>query len=186
MRDVKAIQTKLFSLDILIGFCLFMGLCVGKLWFRQASVDELTWLLRPVVWCLKWFLYGTFAYVDGKGFVSDSLGILIHKGCSGFHFLCISLALAYFLSFPLPSKKRGKLWILLIATFSAYLLTILSNTTRILSGVAWLRLQTNMPSLQSFHFAHEMIGVVVYLSALILFSIGLQRFDDANRNHQSA
>lgn len=142
-----------------------------KLWFRDAGVEQLEWLLRPTVLLSEVLSQTPFTFERGVGYLDPTQTFQVVPACSGLNFFCIAVVSAV----ALFTKRVASQPLLVAASFAgAFALTVLANALRITVAMAvhlhhlsfgWL----TAPRL------HEAIGVVVYLSLLMLAAQGLQR-----------
>jgi exosortase K len=128
----------------------------GKQFYRDASADELQWLLAPVAKLVGWMTGARFVYDAELGWVSRDARFVIAPVCAGLNF-----ALAAFLALSLGwlramRRARDVAARLLGAAAIAYVATIAVDAVRIA-----LALETRADGT-----AHEALGVVVYLGAL--------------------
>lgn len=128
---------------------------------RSWSSDELHFLLYPVQWLVAVFTGQSSVYLVGEGY--QFTGFIIERSCAGVNFLVICWCTLAYLSIQnqqaWPIKIKALLWSIPLC----YGLCILANTFRILSALVLQRL----PGLHGPN-VHEALGVVVYLSVLLL------------------
>ncbi|MCK6508674.1 exosortase K [Myxococcota bacterium] len=163
-----------------------LGLCMalfffGKRWYQQAETSSLLWLLGPTTQALSWWSGKTYHFVVSEGFLREDGALLIHKNCSGFQFFLLALLVSWSsLLYHARSFRTGFVRFL-ISSCAAYLLTLLANTARILSAEHLAA----MPSIAS-HIAadtlHQSVGIFVYFSFLVLFSLCLWSVPDERPN----
>ena len=128
----------------------------GKQFYRDASPDQLQWLLAPVARLVGVVTRTPFTYDPGAGWISRDAMFVIAPVCAGLNF-----ALAAFLALSiawLPAMKSARMVLgrLAGALALAYLATIFVDTVRIaLTIVTGARGD-----------AHQALGIVVYLGAL--------------------
>jgi exosortase K len=131
-------------------------------WFQRGwDSDDLHFLLYPVQALVALFRGQASTYLAGEGYLFQ--GFLIEKSCAGLNFLVIVWAALAWLSFQneQPRFKQVSAWLWSIPL--GYGLCILANTFRILSALLLLR----VPGLHGPN-VHEALGVLVYLSILLL------------------
>ncbi|MCB9640148.1 MAG: exosortase K [Myxococcales bacterium] len=157
---------------LLFSFCLVF-FYLGKEWYRQASPSAMYWLLWPTSQLVSLFSGMGYLYQPLEGFLREDGAILIHKDCSGFNFFLMSLMVTFTFSFRSHLGARRIALLLLGGIFASYFATILANTSRILCATQLLS-----PAFSGFlspQLAHKSIGIFVYLSFLITFSLILWR-----------
>ena len=144
--------------------CLFALL---KLGYAHATSEGLLVLLAPTNYLVEVSLSSTSVFSASSGFVHPSLHISINKSCSGFNFwvlcwLMLSVAVIHY---------RLRLWpMLLMIPLVSYGLTLLVNTSRILTAV-WLR--GVLPSaVQQYSWLHQAEGALLYLFFLVMIYLG--------------
>jgi exosortase K len=139
-----------------------------KLFYTQADNSSLAFLLRPTSYSIELVTGSSSIFISERGFFHEDLNILIDKSCSGFNFwmLCFTL-----FSFTLIQSRSFKIkfFILPITLCITYILTLFTNTSRILMAI---RMQTSLHSL-SPNWSHEAQGSFVYVFFFILFYLTL-------------
>ncbi|MFN6177719.1 MAG: exosortase K [Flavobacteriales bacterium] len=164
MMDRQRLKT------LLMGGSLLAAAFALKWWYRTATVDDLELLLGPVAHLVALLGNTAFVEVAGEGYFFPDLNMVIDRSCSGTNFLVIATATFAFL--VLKSTNGGCLrpMLALLMLPAAYTLTVLTNTGRILSMVALQRLGHTPSAL-----LHEALGAAVFLIALILATLLLDR-----------
>ena len=152
---MKSKNTALFTLLALSPALLFKWLQ------RDWSSDEFHFLLYPVQWLVAVFTGQSSVYLPGEGY--QFTGFIIERSCAGVNFLVICWCTLAFLSIQNQHSRSIKIKALLWSIPLSYGLCILANTFRILSALVLQRL----PGLHGPN-VHEALGVVVYLSVLLL------------------
>lgn len=152
---MKSKQAFIFSLLAISPALLFKWLQ------RDWSSDELRFLLYPVQWFVAVFTGQSSIYLAGEGYQFS--GFIIEKSCAGVNFLVICWCTLTYLSIQNQHNQSIKIKALLWSIPLSYSLCILANTFRILSALVLQRL----PGLHGPN-VHEALGVVVYLSILLL------------------
>jgi len=128
---------------------------VGKQWYRDASANDLRWILAPTAQLVSWTTGHDFVYESGQGWLNTDVMFLIAPACAGVHF-----ALAALLALTLGSLAGMTSWQqtakrLALATLLAYAGTLVINTIRITVAV-----ETHRPDM------HRMQGILLYLVGL--------------------
>lgn len=149
-------------LQLILVWCLVIA---GKLWYRQASAEDLDFLLNPTANGASLVLSLPFE-ASRAGYISGQVGILISQECSGGNFLLIALLAGFFAL--LPSWGHSG-WLLPTAALLAYGLTLVANIARICCLVLVGSL-TPIPG-----WLHLCMGTAVYLSMLIPYSLLLSK-----------
>lgn len=135
-----------------------------KLFYIQADNSSLAFLLNPTSFSIELVTGSNSVFIPERGFFHKDLNILIDKSCSGFNFwmLCFTL-----FSFMIIQSRLFKMKFFILPTilFITYLLTLLTNTSRILIAI---QMQTSLSALSS-KTTHEAQGSFVYVFFFILF-----------------
>ena len=136
-----------------------------------ADNSHLAFMLNPISIAIEQMTGSSPIFIPEKGFFYPSLNILIDKSCSGFNFwmLCFTL-----FSFHLIQNRKSNPNFLYLPflLFITYLITLLTNTSRILISI-------KMQGLFPFTFAdnqfltHEAIGSFIFVFFFILFYLSL-------------
>ncbi len=157
---------------ILLGILAVGGACLLKLHFGQADGLQLAWLLRPTAALVALLSGLEFVSHGVEGFHNAARNVLIAPACSGVNFLAICLVTGALPGLMRLRSLAGQLgWLLLIAA-SAYLLTLLVNTGRILLAIELLQLNV-YGELLTRERLHRVEGVVIYYLFLCFFSAAL-------------
>lgn len=152
---MKSKNTLFFTLLALVPALLF------KWQQRSWGSDELQFLLYPVQKLVQVFTGLSAIYLAGEGY--EFPGFIIERSCAGINFLVICWCTLAWLSMHNSHPLRLQLKVLLFCLPLSYCLCIAANTFRILSALLLQRL----PGLHGPQ-VHEALGVVVYLSVLLL------------------
>lgn len=157
---MKTSQSIFYVLFLVI---LFLTL---KVLFIFSQTADLKVLLFPISTLIEWMTGSAFHFSDDKGFYFEQLNVTINKSCSGFNFFLLSFLLLSFLTLKNCTLHRSKILFLLVSFFSAYLITILANTSRIYCSIV---LQNKLHTLLKLDVSiiHESIGIVNNLCFLI-------------------
>ncbi len=148
----------------LIAIGLFVLL---KFWIGTFDNDQLQFLLKPTDKVFG-LVTGTHSdYNSESGYFYDKFNILIDKSCSGYNFLLLCFVMLYFQVIRFTKQIRFKLLLLPISLGFAYTLTILINSSRILISAVLQNAKFNFLTFEP-HIIHESIGVVTYLSFLLI------------------
>lgn len=163
----------------LTGILVVLGI---KFYYSQADCDSLLWILSPTTHWVEFLSKIPFTYVSGTGYVNHSLRLLIAPSCSGVQFMIITAATLIFsfvhnIASPqdrMPFKAsvrimRGFSWIA-ASLFISWLFTVLINGLRIIAAIYLPLSLEDAGLMKGFLTAdrlHTMIGVVVYMIALL-------------------
>jgi exosortase K len=160
----------------LFGLLLAVAIVVaGKQYFREASADDLRWLLAPTAKCVS-VLTGThFVREAGVGYIDRSVTFEIAPVCSGLQFMLAAiLALSIGWLSGMQSWK-GAVKRVAVAVAAAYAATIVVNTLRI--AIA-LRMHAHDLSGSELH---RLEGIVVYLGGLCALYALARNLDERTR-----
>lgn len=141
-----------------------------KWWYRTATVEELGFVLRPVVTLVGLISGESWTFSSEQGYLLPTLNVLIDRSCSGVNFFVITAATFAVIVLKNTNGGRARPLQAVIAAIAAYGLTILANTGRILVMIRLDHLQLH-PSPR----VHEAIGAFFFLFALLLATLALDR-----------
>ncbi len=150
-----------YMITLLIAFGL-------KYHYSRAGSDDLNWILAPTAELVEYISGIPFEYEIGSGYVNHEKRIIIAPACAGVNFLIIAFCMAVFSGVHCFECNRLKFLWMATSAASAYLLTILVNTLRIILSVyvydaaiyyGWITPQR----------VHRLEGVVIYFFFLYLF-----------------
>jgi len=127
-----------------------------KFIFSQAETGDLIFLLKPTDTLVGLLTGSQSVYLLDNGYYHPSLNILLNKSCSGFNYWSLSFLVFAYLGIKYFDKKALAIPASLCC---AYLLTIFANSSRIFAAIV-------VPYKQAL--VHETIGIIVYLSFLVL------------------
>jgi len=152
------------TLYYLIAIGLFVLL---KFWIGTFDNDQLQFLLKLTdkVFGLVTGIHSD--YNSESGYFYDKFNILIDKSCSGYNFLLLCFVMLYFQVIRFSKQTRFKLLLLPVSLGFAYTLTILINSSRILISAVLQNAKFDFLTFEP-HIIHESIGVVTYLSFLLI------------------
>ena len=128
---------------------------VGKEWYRDASANDLRFILAPTAQLVSWITSHDFVYESGQGWMNTDVMFVIAPACAGINF-----ALAAFLALTLGALAGMTSWQatakrIALAVVLAYVGTLVVNTTRISIAVELHRADI-----------HRAQGIVIYLAGL--------------------
>lgn len=137
-----------------------------KLLLRQSGADDLLFLLAPVSFLVEAAGNGQAQFIPGKGFYFQELQVIINTSCSGASFMLTALLPAGYLLLKYSGNIKSFLKKLPLAILFVYGLTILANTTRILTAIKLKRNAFIIDHLAPENL-HELQGIITYLFYLI-------------------
>ena len=150
-------------------YALVIGLAIAlKLFYRQASVDELRFLLAPTSVLVAFFTDIPFDFVAGKGYFNRFHEILIDKSCAGMTFWVIAMTLAVVTSIKYYPRFIDKIIVFVLMIGLSFILTAITNSFRITISIFLLKLKIFFPFLGT-DWWHTVEGSFVYLAMLIGF-----------------
>jgi exosortase K len=138
-----------------------------KFAFTLADNEDLFFLLKPTDILVGLLTGSRSVYLQDSGYFHEQLNILIDKSCSGFNFWALCFLLFTYLTVRHFDKTTGKILTIPTSLIGAYLLTLFVNTSRIFVSII-VQGQTNNILLNRQPIIHEAIGIITYLSFLIL------------------
>jgi len=144
-----------------------------KLYYAQASADQLRWVLAPTTLLVEAVSGTSFAFEPHAGYISEDRRFLIAPACAGINFL-IAAFLMLSARRLLRDKSRGRAWKFIpAAALIAYLVTLVANATRIAIALRLGRPQeAGWLSPEGLHRAE---GILVYFSFLLLLFVADER-----------
>jgi exosortase K len=140
-----------------------------KLFYSQASANQLGWILAPTTALVELVSGTSFAFESYAGYISSDRSFLIAPSCAGVNFL-ITAFLMLAARKLLRDRSQDKTWgFIPAAALIAYLVTLVANTVRIalalrlgqLPESGWL----NPDEL------HRVEGIFVYSGFLLLLFV---------------
>lgn len=139
-----------------------------NLGYSLATLDQLYFILKPTSVLISMTTGSVSNYTSESGFYFQGLDILLVKSCSGFNFMILCFTLLSFLGLSFADTRSAKRYVLPIALFIAYLITIVANASRIIMAIAGQRMADNFLPHRPHGLIHEIIGAVVYLFFLFV------------------
>ena len=146
-----------------------------KFAFTFADNDSLIFLLKPTNKLVEILTGSQSVYIADNGYLHTGLNILINKSCSGFNFWLLSFLVFIYLALKYFDKPLHKILAIPTSLIGAYLLTIFVNTSRIITSIITQNLTKNILANQQ-HLVHETVGIVTYLSFLVLAYYLMEKF----------
>ena len=149
--------------DIFMYTILILGLVLAKLYHREASNEQLNWILQPTAWLVTLFSGLSFDLAQQGYFINQAQHIIIDKSCSGMNFMLIVISMLSFSYLPkLPLKALFLVFFILLG----YAFTVLVNSCRIIQAIwSYDILQEKLAWNPTM--LHEMQGILVYFFFLI-------------------
>lgn len=138
-----------------------------KVHYRQASAEELCWLLGPTSLLTGWLTGHEFLFEGGAGYVNRELGLVIAPVCAGANYFVVALATLVAGFVPRLHSFRAKLCWTAASSLVAYVATLLTNSLRITGSVLSRPLMLELSAAQRAEW-HRIEGVVVFLSSLFV------------------
>ena len=163
---------------VVLAMALLVLAIAVKWWYRTATLDQLDFVLWPVANAITLFTGATWIVVPGEGYVFRSLGMVIDRSCSGINFMVIVWITFAFVLLRRSAAGCLSPYMALLAGVAAYLLTILTNTGRILSMV-----MLHQQEIQLGQKQHEGLGAFFFISILVLSSMLLDRSLQRHTTH---
>ena len=156
----------------LLALGLFLSL---KFCFTIADNNTLTFLLYPTDKLVSLITGSQSVYFPDNGYYHEKLNIVIDKSCSGFNFWVLGFLVFAYLGLQYFDKHVHKMLTLPTALTFAYLLTIFANTSRIFASIV-VQHQTAKIFSGKQYLIHEAVGIITYLSFLILAYYLIEKF----------
>lgn len=155
---------------LLLGALLLAAAFALKWWYRTATVEQLGFVLTPVTTLIHTLTGAERTFVVGQGHLFPTLHILIDRSCSGINFLIIATAALTFLWLRRVDGGCGRPLFALLIALSAWGLTIITNTGRIL-----LMIHLDRLGLHGNAILHEALGAFFFLASLLFASVAFDR-----------
>jgi len=153
-----------------------------KFAFSRADTDDLAFLLKPTDKLVEWLTGSPAVYFPDTGYYHNRLNIVIEKSCSGFNFWILCFLAFTYLALKYFDKPLHKMSAVPTALVCAYLLTIVVNTSRIFASVV-VRNQTGDIFPDQQYLIHEIVGIIMNLSFLILVYYLIEKLLKTRQNH---
>ncbi len=153
-----------------------LALAMGIKWmYRQAPVDDLRWMLHPTQSLVSLFTGTHFEFESGLGYKSTDQNVLIDHSCAGLNFWAIAFcAVSFGLLFKLTRPLLQFSFLLLFFVIS-FGLTVLVNSFRIVNALFLHQIFSESSPSQAATI-HEMEGILIYFSFLLIFYWLVERF----------
>jgi len=142
-----------------------LGAWALKAWYAGSDADELAWLLGPTAALVQAFTGVAFEPEPGMGYLSRERAFLIAPVCAGVNWLVVAFTTLALGFAPRRAGLPGQLGWLGMAGGLALATTLAVNAIRISAALA---IGENGPPLGlDPDAAHRLLGVAVYLGALL-------------------
>lgn len=155
---------------IYIGVCFVIFACL-RFAFSFLDTEMMQFLLMPTNKLIEVIVGSNGEYIDGVGYFHSQLNIVINKSCSGYNFWLIGFLMASFVL--IKSQKINFLLTIPLALVISYMVTILANVSRIAGYILLMKGKLPQYIDPNDTWLHQMEGIFVYLSFLILFFLTL-------------
>jgi exosortase K len=153
--------------DVIVGL-VAAGFVLGlKAAFMGAPAEAYRWLLAPTVAATQVVTQLPFSWEQGVGYVNAPLRYIIVPGCAGLTFFVAASGAAMCLLGFNRASWRARVRGMVLGVGVAFVVTLGANTVRLVTALTLLRHQLSVPGLGA-EDAHRLLGVVVYLVALVL------------------
>ena len=143
-----------------------------KSFYSSASVNDLRWILAPTTFFVELITGKQFTFESQAGYMSSDHTFLIAASCSGVNFLVISFLVLGLGEIRRVWHRRVQWRALPIAMLSAYIATIIANTTRIIVALYSQNIQTSWIDHDELH---RVQGIVIYFGFLLALFIASER-----------
>jgi len=143
---------------------LTLVLLILKGLFSFANINQLQWLLTPIVYLVEICTAIDFIWEPNIGYTSYD-NIIIEKSCSGGNFFIICLLL-FFIKKWNPfhlNVKALKVFSIFIIAFG---ITIITNTMRIVSAIKLASFNTEITFI-NHKSSHLLLGSIIYIFMLL-------------------
>jgi exosortase K len=154
-----------------VGLMAILGL---KLYYSNADAGDLRWILAPLAQLVGLLSGIQFQWDAHAGFISHSREVVIAPACTGVNFMIICFATIYFSSLPRLRGTARKCGWFCLCIAAAYLLTLCTNTVRILVSLylygapvygGWITPER----------VHRLAGTLIYVSTLVAAFLAVER-----------
>ena len=160
------------DISILYYSVLFLFFIVMKLMYTKMDNSDLHFLLNPTHAIVTLLTGSTAIFCMDKGFFFENLNIAIDKSCSGFNFWILSFIMLSYVCVSFYKTNKSKLLAILVLFAITFFTTIFVNTSRIMVAIFILK---TFPKSMNYTWLHQMQGIFIYLSFLILLYITITK-----------
>jgi exosortase K len=167
MKHVLLANWSYYLLTLLLAFGL-------KYHYSRASSEDLDWILRPTAGVVEWLSGVEFQEEIGTGYINHECYTIIAPSCAGVNFLIAALCMSI-CSFLHHLNRCREKWSWIASCLATnYLLTLFINAIRILLAIHFYQTGLSFGWLTPERL-HRLEGIIVYLLALYLLFLALQR-----------
>ena len=159
------------GLFYILGFLAALGL---KYHYSTAGAEDLVWILSPVARLVTLFSGIYFDWEYHTGFVSHTRGVVIAPACAGINFLIICFATIFFTFIAGLNGTREKFSWLGISLATAYLVTLCTNTFRIIISIYLYSAQIYGVWVTPER-VHRLAGTLLYVCILVATFLAMER-----------
>lgn len=145
-----------------------------KYHYRAADVDDLGWILIPIVRLVELLTGIHFEHELYAGFISRSHRIIITPSCAGINFFVICFSTLFFPLVSRFAKSKAKFMWLAGSLCAAYTATLWTNTLRIIVSI-YLYGADIYNSWITPERMHRFEGIVIYVSFLLIAYLVAER-----------
>jgi len=150
---------------------LIFSFLILKYGFRYLNNDSLIFLLKPINKIVSIIFNSKWNYSSENGFFHENLNIFIDRSCSGYNFLLIAYVIIFIAVLTFIDSNKYKLILFPISIFSAYLFTIIVNTSRIITSI-FIQQKIEL----RYEWLHRAEGVFINLTFLISIYLFINYF----------
>ena len=144
-----------------------------KLFFGQASLSELQFMIAPTSHLVSLFSSLSFDFQADQGYYNAAYQVVIDKSCAGTSFFTIAFGMSLLSSIRNYSTKKAQLTLFFSVLLSSFLVTLFANTSRICTALFLLKSGISLPFFSAVTW-HTAQGAFIYLSILIGYHFLLQ------------
>jgi exosortase K len=167
-----------------IAQCVVVLVCAYalKLHYSTASADQLRWILAPTTACVELVSGASFEFEPHAGYISADRSFLIAASCAGVNFL-ITAFLMLVGKKLLSDRSKEVAWGFIAASgLTAYLVTLVANTTRIVIAMPLGRMTAESGWLNPSQ-VHRVEGILIYFGFLMLLFVVSETTGSAESSH---
>jgi exosortase K len=159
------------GLFYLLGFLAALGL---KYHYSTAGAEGLCWMLTPVARLVALLSGIDFHWVLRAGYVNNSHEVVIAPACAGINFMIICFATFYFTFIARLQRTRTKWSWLGLSLAAAYLLTLFTNTIRIIVAICLYGAPIYFGWVTPGR-VHQLTGTLIYVCFLVAIFLAMER-----------
>jgi len=141
---------------------------VLKFAYSYANLVDLKFILYPTDKIVSLITNSSSQYISEVGFFHEKYNFIIEKSCSGFNFWALCFIMLSFLSIKHLNSKLNQAIAILFVLFISFFLTIFVNSSRIIVSIVVQNQASYYMSNNPHTVIHEIIGIIINLSFLIL------------------